>query len=157
MKQITESDANLLFEVRFAVDGPFADPEKVWREVRKYAAGKECRAYVVCEGDVAIGYVECKLNDDLPAGAPPLDGLESIGHVARIGVRKEARVRGIGKQLLEQAELWLRSEGKSGACLGYHSQNTEAEAFYARCGYRDVAVFKDGAKDRMRKIAVKKW
>lgn len=157
MKIITASDVNLLFEVRFAVDGPFTNPEKVWREVRKYAAGKQCRAYVVCEGDKAVGYVECKLDDDLPAGAPHIDGLEMIGHVARIGVRKEQRGRGIGKQLLRQAELWLQSEGKSGACLGYHSNNTAAGVLYSHSGYRDVAVFKDGDRDRMRKIAVKKW
>lgn len=156
MKLITRTNANLLFEARIAIDRP-TDLEKVRKEVKKYAARENRAAYVICEGDIAVGYVECKLDDDLPAGAPLIEGLENIGYVARIGVRKEYRGRGIGKQLLSQAEQWLQSEGKSGACLGYHSKNIAAGVLYAHSGYRDVAVFKDGDKDRMRKIAVKKW
>lgn len=156
MKLITEANVNLIFEARIAIDCP-ADLERVRKEVKKYAAGENRAAYVICEGDTAVGYVECKLDDDLPAGAPLIEGLENIGYVARIGVRKEYRGRGIGKQLLNQAECWLQSKGKSGACLGYHSKNTPASILYSHSGYQDVAVFKDGDKDRMRKIAVKKW
>lgn len=156
MKLITSENANLLFEARVAVDHP-TDLEKVRNEVKKYATREDRAAYVVCDGDVAVGYVECKLGDDLPAEAPAIEGLQNIGYVARIGVRKEYRSKGIGKQLLNQAERWLQAEGKSGACLGYHSKNPPAGILYSHSGYQNVAVFKDGGKDRMRIIAVKRW
>jgi len=156
---ITEANEKQLFEARFVIDGPFPNPQGLWNEVKKYTQGKDRRAWILVKDNQVLGYIECKLNEsDLPLGAPsPLQGLETFGHVARIGVRKEERGKGLGKQLLKEAELWLQSQGKSGVWLDYLADNMSAEILYSHCGYQDISSFKDGDKDRIRKIAVKKW
>ena len=158
MKLITEANANLLFEVRNAVDGPFTPPDlkKVMREIHKYARGGDRAAYIVCDGETAVGYVECKLEEDLPAGSNP-DEFRNIGHISRIGVIREYRIRGIGKQLIAQAESWLRTQGRKGAWLDYRHQNWDLTAFYARVGYRNLMEIVDKAKGCMREIALKTW
>ncbi|MFA6601452.1 MAG: GNAT family N-acetyltransferase [Candidatus Paceibacterota bacterium] len=159
MKLITQANASLLFEVRKAVDGPFtpSQADKVRKETRKYARGGDRAAYVICDGETAIGYIECKLAEDLPAGCPQSDEFRDVGHMARIGVLKEHRIRGLGRQLMGQAEAWLRIRRRKGAWLDYRHQNWDLTVFYARVGYRDTMEITDPVKGGMREIAVKRW
>jgi ribosomal protein S18 acetylase RimI-like enzyme len=159
MKLITEANADLLFEVRNAVDGPFtpSDLNKVKREIKKYSRGGDRAAYVICVGETPVGYVECKLEENLPDGCSRSDELTNIGHIARIGVLNEHRIRGVGSQLMAQAELWLRTQRCKGSWLDYRHSNWDLTAFYARVGYRNVIEVQDKAKNCMREIALKTW
>ncbi len=153
---ITKDNSNLLFQARFNIDGPFTQPEGLWQEVAKYARGTDHRAYVIREKGTVLGYVELKLDEnELPNGAPLLPELMGLGHIARIGVRKDSRGHGLGKRLLHTAEKWLQTKGKAGDWLDYYSDNVPACTLYSNAGYRNIVGFDDGG--RVRRIAVKKW
>lgn len=158
MKKIDTTCTNLLFGLRSAIDGPFEDVEKVRSEAEGYARKADRSAFVFMEDNWPVGYVEVKLEDtDLPKGCPSLANMNGLGEIARIGVIESARGRGIGTQLLLQAESWLKLHGRSGSWLGYLAKNHDAERLYARNGYIDVAEFMDAKKLRLRRVAVKRW
>ena len=161
---IIPASASKLFEARFAIDGPHIDNRELWEEVEEYVQGIECRrAFIALDRrNKILGYIECKLEETgLPPGAPPVQGLEKLGHIARLGVREEDRGKKIGTKLLEEAERWLRSMGRSGAWLDFHSQNVGAIKLYTRGNYLDEVAFPDkkpGNKEkRLRVIAKKTW
>jgi len=156
---VTSSNVELLFEARLAIDGPDLDLEKLRDEVTNFAEGKDGRrAFIICEGEQVLGYVECKLHGNLNSAVGNLGGLENIGHVAKIGVRAEHRVKGIGTRLLVAAHDWLRLERKLGVWLDYHSENKSAIALYAKSGYKEIVRFPDPKKPRRSRIvAVKHW
>ncbi len=146
MTLVTTENAFLLAEVREALDGPFnKKPLALWNEVQAYAAGLEGRrAYVIKEGNAVVGYVQCKLYEILPLqGFPPIPEIVELGHITRIGVRKEFRRGGIGEWLLFEAEKWLRAQGKPGSWVEFfHTDHYEFQ-LYSTAGYLNAITFPD--------------
>jgi ribosomal protein S18 acetylase RimI-like enzyme len=60
------------------------------------------------------------------------------GEIAKLLVRRSARRRGIGRLLMEQAELHARAEGKT--LLVLDTASGEAERLYERLGWTRVGV-----------------
>lgn len=156
---VVQDNACKLLEVRNVIDGPFVGSrlERLEIEVQKYATDKNRAAHVICDGETVVGYVECKLEQDLPTDYSRPGDFRDVGHIARIGVREEYRGQKIGKQLLLHAESWLRVRRRSGSWLDYRRDNLIAASLYCRVGYRDIISFKDRSKDCWRVVALKKW
>lgn len=153
--EISRDNVEKLVALRVTID-ELKDGLKLATEVAKYAAGNRRRAFVFEDGGCAIGYIEVNLDETkLPVGAPPLTDRFNFGHIARIGVTKEARSKGVATMLLSHAEEWLWSHGKNAVWLDYLAINEPAYRLYASNGYHDVAEFKESDGDRLRRIAVK--
>ena len=59
-------------------------------------------------------------------------------HIETVVVCCKHRRKGIGRRLMKQAVAWGRSEGAVEVVLTTWVGNAEAEAFYARLGYREL-------------------
>lgn len=60
------------------------------------------------------------------------------GHVEDLVVEQEYRHRGVGRALMEAAAEWCQERGAEQLLLTVWTGNDQAEAFYARLGYRPV-------------------
>jgi ribosomal protein S18 acetylase RimI-like enzyme len=60
--------------------------------------------------------------------------------ITALVVTSHAQGRGLGRQLLREAELRARAAGAARLELSSGSQRTEAHAFYRACGYGDGTV-----------------
>lgn len=156
--QMRFANSDLLYRARLEIDGPFEDTGKLLEEVKAYAVGGSKNAFVYLEGENAIGYIELMLVEDIPEGCPHIEGLETLGHIARIGVVKRKRGKGIGTRLLKYCEAWFKLNKKNGVWLDYLAKNKEAVGLYEKNGYKNSAEFPD-KKDakRIRRVAIKKW
>ncbi len=90
---------------------------------------------VVCEeepGHVA-GYVFVSTHYDFFTGQPH-------AHVEVLAVRPEARGRGVGRALMDEAERWAKSRGYDRITLNVFSSNTRARAMYERLKFEPETV-----------------
>ncbi|WP_088893557.1 GNAT family N-acetyltransferase [Leptolyngbya ohadii] len=63
------------------------------------------------------------------------------GQEAEIGglvVAKEFRGQGVGKQLVQRAELWAQKQECSAIVVRSKVQRSDAHQFYQRAGYREI-------------------
>jgi ribosomal protein S18 acetylase RimI-like enzyme len=79
--------------------------------------------------------------DGTPAGCLLMWTLEDYfsrqwhAHVSVIAVTKDAEGRGVGRALMEYAELWARRRGHRSITLSVFEGNQRAQALYRRVGY----------------------
>src|SRR3546814_3859011 len=94
-------------------------------------AGNDRQALVVarCEGRVC-GLVALDFMYYLPLGT-------TTCRITALVVTSHAQGRGLGRQLLHEAELRARAAGAARLELSSGSQRTDAHAFYRACGYGD--------------------
>ncbi|HKA90124.1 MAG TPA: GNAT family N-acetyltransferase [Haliangiales bacterium] len=71
---------------------------------------------------------------------PPAETLtpRRRAHVETLVVAAEARLRGIGRRLMEEAEAWGRDRGAVELVLTVWAGNDDAEEFYRRLGFTAV-------------------
>jgi GNAT superfamily N-acetyltransferase len=72
---------------------------------------------------------------------PPTLALGTVGQISLLHVHPEARDRGIGTHLLDDALAWLAAAGHARAVLWVLVANDRARRFYEHRGWRD-----DGAR-----------
>ena len=153
--ELTPENASNLVELRLSIDANKTE-EKLKREAEKFTTKEGYKAFLSKQGEVFTGYVQVILKEDhLHEGAPHIEGLEELAHLARIGVISELQGQGIGPGLLAKAEEWAKEHGRKGMWLGYLVSNEPALKLYARSGYKDVVEFMDPKKGQMRRIATK--
>lgn len=72
------------------------------------------------------------------AGACEDTGENVYGHICNFAVAPGFRKRGIGRQLVVRVERQFMVAGASAVQLEVRASNLAAQAFYRRCGYREV-------------------
>lgn len=72
------------------------------------------------------------------AGACEDTGEQVYGHICNFAVAPGFRKRGIGRQLVARVEQQFLVAGAGAVQLEVRASNLAAQAFYRRCGYRDV-------------------
>ncbi len=168
--EVTAENVGLLLLVEVeARENSEAPSETEMAEAKKRADGlvaakDRAKAFLYMQGDKAVGYIVAdisKPNRVWLKGANSLDKLEELGHIARTGVIPSARKADVALALLFEAERWLRSLGVKGAWLDYLPNRKRRGGVSRHCpygliGYADIEEFTD-SKDRIRRIAVKKW
>jgi GNAT superfamily N-acetyltransferase len=82
--------------------------------------------------DVVVGWVQVFAL--LLVEVPPL------AEVGGIVVDSRYRRIGVGRSLVEAAELWARQNGLATLRLRAHGQRDDARAFYRRLGYGELAA-----------------
>ena len=155
---IRPHNTHRLFALRMAIDTPTSGRDDVRdKEVPKFAAGKDCAAFICDKGGDCLGYVQVTRKDDLTNGATLQIGLGNCGHIVRIGVISDARFKGVGMALLSKAEEWLKKKGKYGAWADYPVANQAAAQLFARGGYKVKTKFACDRGHHQRALAMKRW
>ena len=72
---------------------------------------------------------------------------DARAEISGLVVDERFRSRGIGRQLLERAELWAREAGCRSIGLRSNVIRDEAHEFYLRYGYRHIKTQKSFRKD----------
>lgn len=68
---------------------------------------------------------------------PPLFEETRRGEIEQLVVRSEARRRGVGSALVEQACTWMRQAGAAAVDVQVARSNAEGQAFWRALGYVD--------------------
>lgn len=154
---VTLQNLTLLIAIRKEVDE--VDEDKLRREVEKYSTGNERKAFLVQYGEVVAGYVEVNLNEELTQYASKdIEGdIVNFAHLARIGVSKKYRNNYLGSKLLEVAEQWAITNGKSGMWIDFLDSNTAARGLYLNNGYLEYPEHFPDLEWKKRCIALKKF
>jgi ribosomal protein S18 acetylase RimI-like enzyme len=159
---VTVTTENILDleNIRREVDGEKnIVPEKFVDELNYYESGGEHTAFLIRDSEKVIGYIEVDLKEEhIPKGADRelCKELQGHAHIARIGLLPEYRGRSIGNTLLGHAEDWARTHGQTVIWLDYLPEKEPLVEFYEAAGYQTFTEFPDGAKNRLRRISVKK-
>lgn len=95
------------------------------------------RTIVAARDGIGVGLIVAGPARD----APPTLSHGTVGQISLLHVRPDARDRGIGTLLLENALAWLGAAGHKRAVLWVLVANDRARRFYERRGWRD-----DGAR-----------
>lgn len=110
-----------------------------YREGRQHprdSVGANITFIAEIKGEI-VGFVDARLDRSLDA----MHRNMVFCHIAEIAVSRRYQSRGIGAQLLREAEAWGRDQGASVALLEYHRANAQAGAFYQfRMGYRVTSI-----------------
>lgn len=133
---------------RFACRHPALDE---WLKLRALRSeGRTARSYVVCEGDVVVGYYCLATGSVVHAQAPGRIRRNApdpipVAVIGRLAVSKPHEGRGIGSGMLQDAlrRVLQVSEAIGCAAVMVHAIDEEAGAFYARYGF---TPFPDGAR-----------
>ena len=113
--------------------------------VEKFAAlvsDPSCVVFVAeIEGNL-VGYAIVNI------GTPCPEFTSASAELATLYVQEHFIGKGVGSSLLKQAELWARHRAESSLWLTVNSNNTRAQAFYARHRYTAIGItyFKLGHK-----------
>jgi ribosomal protein S18 acetylase RimI-like enzyme len=114
---------------------PGATPEDFARFQRNFTdkaladSNPQSRLIVAVDGsDAVLGYIHLKpIHDDV------LD--VETGYVSIIAVAENAAGQGIGKKLMEAAEVWAREHGYPSLLLDVFASNETARRFYEKTGF----------------------
>lgn len=98
-----------------------------WRKARH--VDEDCEAnpagvFVAVDGVQILGYISTRL--DREAGK---------GRIPNLAVAKDARGRGIGRQLIEHALDYFRREGMAFAMIETMANNPVGQHLYPSCGF----------------------
>jgi GNAT superfamily N-acetyltransferase len=121
---------------------PWRDPEAMRAFHHRYAVATveaggrgEADAVFVAEGADGERLGAVHVHDD----STSLTG-EPQAYLATLAVAAEAEGRGVGRALMEAAEVWAHARGHRVLALDVFAGNVGARAFYERLGYRDETV-----------------
>ncbi len=159
--EVNGESIHRLRELRVAIDGAknTTPLDKFEKELSRYAQGGDNRAFLICEGDTAIGYIEVDLKEDyIPHGADPekCKELDGYAHIARVGLLEEYHGRRIGDTLLKYADELVQKSNVPGVWLDYLPEKEGLVRFYERNGYTTFLDF-DSSTEKRRRIAIKKF
>lgn len=101
-----------------------------WSESAIVREAENGRIIVFKENNRIIGYCIFMLGADQ-------------GEILRIAVKEEARKKGIGKKLLEEALKKMKDEGAIEAFLEVRSKNAQAIALYKNAGFEKIDIRKN--------------
>jgi (aminoalkyl)phosphonate N-acetyltransferase len=110
--------------------------ETMERRIAELQKQRDHALFIACLDDVAIGWIDVGIVHHLQS--------EPYGEIGGFVVGEQYRSSGIGKQLIAQAEVWMRGRGLRRALVRSQISRDAAHRFYLREGYGRVktsAVF----------------
>lgn len=78
----------------------------------------------------------CRLTRALPPHWQ--NAFENVGYLGTLNVARESMGYGIGAAVIRWAEVEMRAQGKTEACLDCYASNATLSAYYERLGYQAV-------------------
>jgi len=116
---------------------PEADGGELAREAHAFVSGRAApalaAAFVAEDGAATLGFIEVAVRAFS-------DGCDSmpIPHVEGWYVEPSARGRGVGRRLMEAAELWARGQGFSEIASDTEVHNGASQRAHEACGFEEV-------------------
>ena len=95
--------------------------------ITKLLSSNDRMVYVACVGDAVIAWIDVGIVHHLATGA--------YGEIGGFVVSAEHRGRGIGRELLREAENWIANKGVSKMVVRSRTTREAAHRFYLREGY----------------------
>ncbi|HEX3855800.1 MAG TPA: GNAT family N-acetyltransferase [Verrucomicrobiae bacterium] len=123
-------------ETRFFSDSHFSrqrteDLYSTW--ITLEVQGRAQNVFVAASGtNQPLGYISCHL-----------DPVHREGQIGLVGVSPEVRGRGIGKNLVQAAIGWFRTQGAQKVTVITQGNNQAAQRLYQQCGFlsRDLQLW----------------
>lgn len=110
--------------------------EAMEQRIRSRATLPDRALFVACRNEIVVGWVDVGIVHHLQ--------VESYGEIGGLVVSSEHRSEGIGAQLVEQAEQWVREQGLTKVLVRSQIAREAAHRFYLKNGYertKTSAVF----------------
>lgn len=97
---------------------------------------------VACEDDKVIGYIFAEIKD---IASPHAYEIKKVGFIDSVFIKEEFRGRGVGKELINKASEWMKSEGISICTLNVRDKNMKATELYEKIGFKkdDIVMYKE--------------
>jgi GNAT superfamily N-acetyltransferase len=115
---------------RETLESEGAQPDDLWEELARRTAEHPDGEMWVAEVDgIAVGQAFSRVRED-----------RSTMGIGAMWVAPEARAHGVGRGLLEGAEVWGRERGCTAASLSVTAGNSAAEELYRSAGYEPTGV-----------------
>ncbi len=127
---------------RFASVGTPAwrDTEQMWefhqQSAEEVGDAIETRDLVLIAEDeqkTRLGFIHATHSTDFFTQEPQ-------GYIADLAVSAQAEGKGVGRKLMEQAEVWARTQGYRLLALDVFAFNAHARAFYTHLGYAEETI-----------------
>lgn len=94
----------------------------------KLLSSNDDRIFVAVEEDDVIGYVHATHYESLY--------FSPMKDIMGLAIDHAHQRKGVGRKLLEEVEMWAKTDGCYGVRLVSGAKRMEAHAFYHRCGYQ---------------------
>ena len=135
LREITIKDAEAAARLS-AEFGYLVSTETMEHRIRALEGRTDHVVYLALLDAVAVGWIDIGIIHHLQA--------EPYGEIGGFVVSEKYRSAGIGKQLIEHAEKWMRDRGLRRALVRSQISRVDAHRFYQREGYARIktsAVF----------------
>lgn len=133
IRPATLEDAPALAELLAELGHAASDDEAASRLERLHA-GDESRIYVAEDAGRILGVIGLHVMPLLHRAAP-------MGRITVLVVREEARGRGVGRRLVEQAAQVLREQGCGMVEVTSNLRRADAHAFYRKMGFETPSAY----------------
>jgi GNAT superfamily N-acetyltransferase len=137
LREIRSADAVAVAALSGELGYPVS-PEAMRQRIEALLGRMDRSVYVACaEGEVVIGWIDVGVTQHLQS--------EACAEIGGLVVSREARSRGIGRQLVARAEVWARERGLKSVVVRSQIAREAAHRFYLREGYertKTSAVFR---------------
>ena len=113
-----------------------ASKETMERRIAALQNRSDHVVFVACTDETAIGWIDVGIVHHFQS--------EPYGEIGGFVVSEKHRSTGVGKQLIDRAEHWMREQGLSRSLVRSQLKREDAHRFYLREGYAQVktsAVF----------------
>lgn len=127
VRQCCMEDTAAIYELNKAEMGYDYPAEKTREKLAALMKSENDRIFVAEANGIVVGYVHAAGYDLIYA--PPMKNIMGIAVAA--GYRRQ----GIGRALLNAAEVWARESGAAGVRLASGASRTGAHQFYQSAGY----------------------
>ena len=128
---LNEEVQNLHHSMHPEIFKPF-DKAAITEAVKVFIAADNCQAYIAWKGEEPVGYMILFVRE---TGDNAFHyNIRSV-YIDQIGVPRRCQKLGIGKLLLERAELVARDNGIQRIELDHWSANIAAAAYFRKSGY----------------------
>jgi len=129
----TDADAPAIAELLHQLGHPPADDSDIPRRIALIVADPDAEIWMAELDGRVVGFATA-----LMVGAIHMDG--PVAQLTSLVVDDGVRGRGIGRQLVAEAERWARARGSVRISLTSAVHRVAAHAFYERIGYAKTGV-----------------
>lgn len=116
-------------------EGEYRRYRRLYQQAMAEVPSGRCCILLADAGGTVVGQVVVRFG----AAPPQLGDVSEVGYLHAVRVRAAFRNRGIGSQLIAEAEALLRRRGFRRAALAVARNNPAARRLYQRLGYSVVA------------------
>ena len=114
------------------------EPKKAWIDfIESNFEKKSMTTFIAEDEDSIVGFVTVVIRE-----RPKIFKNTKIGMILDLIVKEEKREQGVGSELIEKSEEWIKSKGVSVGILTVAPENENAVDFWEKRGYKTYLLKK---------------